>query len=43
MNFIFYSKSAEFQIKNVHIFQKEYGNNLDNYFIINLGLLSLYE
>ena len=42
MNCIFYPKSAVFQIKNIHIFQKGYRNNFDNYFIINLGLLSIF-
>ena len=43
MNFIFYSKSAVFQIKDIHIFQKGYKNNFDNYSMINLGMLSIYE
>ena len=43
MNFIFYSKSAVFQIKNIHIFQKGYKSNFDNYSMIKLGMLSIYE
>ena len=42
VNFIFYPKSAVFQIKNIHIFQKGYRNNFDNYSIINLGMLSIF-
>ena len=42
MNFIFYPKSAVFQIKNIHIFQKGYRNNFDNYSIINFGMLSIF-